>query len=507
MSSILTNTGAMVALQTMRNINRGMETVQNQISTGLKIGSAKDNSATWAISKVMESDVAGFRAIKENLSLGSSTVNVARNAAETTTKLLTEIKEKIVQAQEENVDRGKIQADIEQLRGQIASVTGAAQFNGLNLVDNFRTETVLSSLDRSSGQVTASRINVDAQDLTMREQEFGGAAARTGDNAQAAFNSTGGTLAAAATQDITLGGTFQAGTGSVTIAGIAVSFEQATDLTVSRNNLLAAIQANDEIAALGVTAAVEGASAVRLTLSGEARFGITVTGAGAGTTTVTAAPNPAATAQTLSLQNGGIQSGDSFRVAFGSATFDFVANERSTQADVLSGLAERINQSSGFVARIDGDGNLQIAQTATATQAFTTTRASGGTAAGGLDALRELDVADFSNIDGFAAMTDTEQRAAIRDSLQSSLDTIETMIQTSINAASAFGQVEKRIEIQQDFVGSLMDSLRSGIGSLVDADMEEASARLQALQVQQQLGIQALSIANQQPQNILALFR
>jgi flagellin len=56
-------------------------------------------------------------------------------------------------------------------------------------------------------------------------------------------------------------------------------------------------------------------------------------------------------------------------------------------------------------------------------------------------------------------------------------------------------------------VGKLSDALKSGIGSLVDADMEEASARLQALQVQQQLGTQALSIANQQPQSLLALFR
>jgi flagellin len=56
-------------------------------------------------------------------------------------------------------------------------------------------------------------------------------------------------------------------------------------------------------------------------------------------------------------------------------------------------------------------------------------------------------------------------------------------------------------------VTSLVDSLKSGIGSMVDANMEEASARLQALQVQQQLATQSLSIANQAPQNILALFR
>jgi flagellin len=87
------------------------------------------------------------------------------------------------------------------------------------------------------------------------------------------------------------------------------------------------------------------------------------------------------------------------------------------------------------------------------------------------------------------------------------LGTIETLIQTSIDAAASFGTVQKRIDIQSDFVGKLSDSLKAGIGTLVDANLEEASARLQALQVQQQLGTQALSIANQAPQSLLSLFR
>ncbi len=275
MSSILTNNSAMVALQTMKQINRNMGQVQNQISTGMKVATAKDNAATWAISKVMESDVKGFSAIRESLALGSSTVNVARNAAETVTNLLTEIKEKIVLAQEENVDRAKIQDDIAQLRDQITSVVSAAQFNGLNLVDGTSTDDVniLSSLNRDSAgtTVTAAQITVERQDLSV-------------------------------------------------------------------------------------------------------------------------------------------------------------------------------------------DGALDI--------------------------------------DGIDVTVDVDE-----------LDTIEAAIQTAIAASAAFGSVQKRIEIQQEFVGNLMDSMKSGIGALVDADMEEASARLQALQVQQQLGIQALSIANQSPQNILALFR
>ena len=113
---------------------------------------------------------------------------------------------------------------------------------------------------------------------------------------------------------------------------------------------------------------------------------------------------------------------------------------------------------------------------------------SGGTAAGGLDALASIDVS-------------TESGA------NDALDAIEGLIDTAVGAASTFGQAENRLSVQKDFVSSLIDNLNAGIGSLVDADMEEASARLQSLQVQQQLGVQAFSIANQAPQNILALFR
>jgi len=87
------------------------------------------------------------------------------------------------------------------------------------------------------------------------------------------------------------------------------------------------------------------------------------------------------------------------------------------------------------------------------------------------------------------------------------LTKVEGLLSTAIDAAAALGSAQNRIETQNDFVGTLTDLMKTGIGSLVDADMEEASARLQALQTQQQLGIQALSIANQAPSSILALFR
>lgn len=164
--SILTNQGAMVALQTMKSINKSLSNVQDSISTGKRVSTSKDNAAIWAISSVMESDVSSFKAVTDSLALGQSTVSVARNAAEQVKDSLIEIKSKIIAAQEENVDRDKIQADVDAIRSQIKSIVGASQFNGLNLLKSSEDLEVLSSLDRASnGSTTTSTINVEAKSL------------------------------------------------------------------------------------------------------------------------------------------------------------------------------------------------------------------------------------------------------------------------------------------------------------------------------------------------------
>ena len=274
MSSILTNNGAMVALQTLKQINTDLGKAQNAISTGKDVASAKDNSAIWGISKIMESDVAGFQAVSDSLSLGESTVAVALAGAEQIVDILNQMKEKVVAATGENVDNAKITADVNEMKAQITSIISASQFNGANLLNTAGGDiTVLSSLDRdAAGAVTAANITV-----------------------------------------------------------ASVDFEAGLDLTT-------------------------------------------------------------------------------------------------------------------------------------------------------------VDVSTAAAADG-------------------SLDDIETLIQAAVDGAAALGASSKRISDQNVFVGKVTDAMKSGIGTLVDADMEAASARLQALQTQQQLGVQALSIANQAPQTILQLFR
>lgn len=402
MSSILTNSSSMVALQTLRGINTNLNKTQDEISTGKSVATARDNSAVWAISKVMEADVKGFKGISDSLSLGQSTVGVARQASETVTDLLTEIKGKIVAAQEDNVDRAKIQTDIGVLRSQINTVVGAAQFNGLNLVNGSQTTVnVLASLDRqSNGSVTTSSIAVNAQDLSTGA--YAAKAVLSGsDNASANGDTAGFQL------DNTTG------TGKVIIDDSATSFAAGDSVTISIG---------------GKTA----------------------------TYTVSASDVAATT------------------------TSDLVAVGLKNAIDKL-GIA-------GLTVDYDSanPGELDFSNTGSTDQTVSAQFKNAGS--GGLAALSAIDVSTAAGA-------------------QAALGNIETLIQTGVDAAAEFGSAQNRLDIQNKFVTQLSDSLKAGIGSLVDADMEEASARLQALQVQQQLGIQSLSIANQAPQHILSLFR
>ena len=280
MSSILTNNGAMVALQTLKGINSNLAKTQDEISTGKKVANAQDNAAVWAISKVMEYDQSSFKTLQSNLNMAESVVTTARKGGENVQSLLNEMKNLAAQAGSDGNDYATINAQIVAKKAQITSIVNASQMNGANLlktnpVPGQTDFSVLASMDRTAGNAVTSKV-------------------------------------------------------SITVA--SVDFEA---------NIV----------------------------------GATVT----------------------------------------------------TIAD----------------------------------------RASALTAVGEIEALFTLAK------DGVAKL----------------------------------GTAAKRINDQSNFVANLADSLKAGVGALVDADMEEASARLQALQTQQQLGVQALSIANQAPQTILSLFK
>ena len=113
-------------------------------------------------------------------------------------------------------------------------------------------------------------------------------------------------------------------------------------------------------------------------------------------------------------------------------------------------------------------------------------------------------VAGSTDAVDISALTDSDNDLA---DLEEIIGIVDGTISSMTDSATALGAAKARIGIQQDFVKSLMDAVSRGIGQLVDADMNEESTKLQALQVKQQLGVQALSIANSSSQTILSLFR
>ncbi|WFU09509.1 flagellin [Rhizobium sp. CB3090] len=91
--------------------------------------------------------------------------------------------------------------------------------------------------------------------------------------------------------------------------------------------------------------------------------------------------------------------------------------------------------------------------------------------------------------------------------ISSALNMVQTALNSMTSMGSRLGSISTRIDLQTSFASSLKDSIESGVGKLVDADMEQESSKLSALQTQQQLAVQSLSIANSSSQNILSLFR
>ncbi|GAD58977.1 flagellin [Brevundimonas sp. BAL450] len=122
------------------------------------------------------------------------------------------------------------------------------------------------------------------------------------------------------------------------------------------------------------------------------------------------------------------------------------------------------------------------------------------------DAFVTLSTRDLSLGGGIIDLTLSSNLLNMTDAAAALTDLNNSISQVN-SALGALGSQAKQIEAHNGFVSRLMDTVESGIGNLVDADLAKESARLTALQVQQQLGVQALSIANQAPQVILSLFR
>lgn len=414
MASIMTNTSAMTALQTLRRVTGDLETTQDRISTGLKVNNAKDNAAYWSIATTMKADVAGFKAVKESLELGSGTTNTASVASKNIVENLQTLKARVIAGQTNGVDKTLIQNDVDQLVKLIKGAAADASFNGDNLLKvsysndgtaKDKNVSILASLSRSDNTVDPSYIEFQRQDMRVES-----------------------------------------------IVGKA-TIEQQVDST------------NDLKASVGIKLGADGDTFIDGQNLGLGNLTLTVTKEDGSKVDVSVDLSAETYDTDLATTQGNIETAVNAALTTAGADFQVAFN-----GDTLEFTDQDVNGDNNFTAQISG---LWVGSKES--DAF-----------GGLADLTQIDVVNNS---------------------KKSLEVINSLLDSAIGKASVIGSIENRVSVQNDFVSKLTDSMNKGIGALVDADMNEESSRLQALQVQQQLAIQALSIANQGPQNILSLFR
>lgn len=322
MTSLMTNAAAMAALQTLRSIDSDMEMTQERVSSGLRVATASDNAAYWSIATTMRSDNAALSTVEDALGLGAAKSDTAYTALESAIDVITEIKSKLVAAREPGVDKTKINAELQELKSQLSSISESASFSGENWLYNDSsaipgTKEIVASFNRSS-------------------------------------------------------------TGAVSVATLEYDTSQSTLIDVQNQTV------------------------------GQLTRAIAVSQPVANSTATTA------------------------------ATYYLIDANGST-----------------------GNSGTEISLTANTTD---------------------------QELDGM-------------------ISAIETILSTLTDSASTLGAINSRIDMQEEFVSTLMDVIDKGIGRLVDADMNEESTKLKALQTQQQLGIQSLSIANSNSESILKLFQ
>jgi flagellin len=329
MASIMTNSSALTALQSLSNTNKNLEMTQSRISTGFRVASATDNAAYWSIATTMRSDKSSLSVVQDTLGLGAGKVDTAYQAITKSITTIGEIKDKLVSAVGASVsDKAKIQTEITALQAQLKMGADGATYSGSNFL----------SLDTTTGTA---------------------------------------------------------------VAGVADDAKIVSAFT--RNS--------------------------------------------AGTVAL----------QTIDIKVDSVKMYEAFATA------------TAVQKGIIDG------------ARLGTSGARDV----------TATAAVGGTvAATDGYAVSSLTVVGFNDVQ-----------------IQQMLNAVDTATKELTSGATTLGAAQKRNNIQKDATQSLMDSIDRGVGQLVDADMNQESTRLQALQVQQQLGIQSLSIANGNSQSILALFK
>jgi flagellin len=175
MSSLLTNSTAMTALQTLRSVSSQLATTQTRISTGQRVSTASDNAAYWSIATSMRADNAALSAVSDSLGLSAATVDTEYTALTTvvgdSNGGLTKLQSLLVEAKTAGIDRTKIQADVTQIQQQMQATASAATFNGVNWLSTTTatpaTVNLVSSYSRVGSTPTTGAISLTVSNYAL----------------------------------------------------------------------------------------------------------------------------------------------------------------------------------------------------------------------------------------------------------------------------------------------------------------------------------------------------
>ncbi|MDY8109057.1 flagellin [Fulvimarina sp. 2208YS6-2-32] len=617
MTSINTNVAAMTALQNLQMTNNMMEETQNRISTGFRVGDAKDNAAYWSIATTMRSDNRSLSAVTDALGLGAATVDTAYTGMTSVKDVLVDIKAKLTAATQDGVDRSKVQSEVSELQKQMKSIADSASFSGANWLSvnsgaaSYSSETsIVSSFSRmSSGSISLGSVNISVDDLKLYDAnsasdptkagildrqidlvdrngnklDIGGTSSKPGSGTGGlkAQEATAGKSIATAGADFAgpltfdeLGDKISFNVNIVTTDAQGVPTTKTTAVTIARGTVQTALDNSAD--AVSITTASEYVKVVQQALIDAGIPGVNVgtapgTGAGGtiltytsdkGTVSITGATGangsgPSGTdltTATLALDatattyQPAVATMDAFKspmqltgdanIKFsigvdGAATPTPVTIDKATISRALGTTDGKINSAYEFqrvvlaaLADPAGDGSVTAianvtvgslangavtftSQNTSATSAISisavTTKKDGTNSAASTSA--QISIADIDVSDKAFEERGATTTAQINDVLLAYINVVDQAIESVTTAASNLGSITNRIEMQRDFLSKLTDTIDKGIGTLVDADMTEESTKLKALQTQQQLGVQALSIANASSQSIMQLFQ
>src|SRR5688572_17147117 len=176
MASLLTNSAAMTALQTLRSVSANMQTTENRISTGQRVATASDNAAYWSIATSMRADNSALSAVSDSLGLSAATVDTEYTALTAVlgnegTSGLNKLQALLVEAKTAGIDRNKIQSEITQIQQDMKNTANSATFNGVNWVSTNATTpatvNLVSSFSRVGGTPTINTIQVTVANYSL----------------------------------------------------------------------------------------------------------------------------------------------------------------------------------------------------------------------------------------------------------------------------------------------------------------------------------------------------